>query len=218
ENPMTKNRRHHGLLFLLVFVIFQAVPISLPAAEMTIEGRVFTEAGPLPDAKVYAYSNYADIQSGTSPAATATTDSRGVYHLSLMPGSFYFVARGEIAGRRFFAYHGANPIKLGDEKLWLALLANPENPAAEYVDGDSGIEGKILYKGKPVEGAYVALYRPESKNFKGLGVKTESAGSDGRFKLGVHPGRYVVIAKKIASGISNRPLQKGDLYCYNSKN
>lgn len=215
---MSNSVRSLKFLFLFVLVLFLAAPISTLAAEITVKGRVFTEAGPLPDAKVYAYINYADLRNDTPPAATATTDDQGVYQLNLKPGSYYFIARSENEGRRFFAYHGANPIKIGDEKLWIALMANQENPAAEYIDGPSSIEGRILYKGKPVEGAYVSLYTPESKKFKGLGIKTESAGSDGRFKVRVHPGRYVVVAKKVIDGISNRPLQKGDLYCYNSNN
>jgi hypothetical protein len=76
----------------------------------------------------------------------------------------------------------------------------------------------VSYKGLPVAGAYVALYPPESKTFKGLGVKTESAGNDGRFRIEVQPGRYVVTGRKISDGTGNRPLRKGDLYCYYSRN
>jgi uncharacterized GH25 family protein len=206
-------------LILLLFALLLVLPVSLFAAEdIKVKGRVFNEAGPLADAKVYAYSTYADLQVGTHPAAIAATDDQGVYQISLKQGSYFFIARGESKGYRFFAYHGANPIKIGDNKVWIALMANQENMAAEYSEGTTGIEGKILYKGKPVKGAYVSLYKPDSKSFRGLGVKTESAGNDGRFKLGVSPGRYVVQAKKITGGTSNRPAQKGDLYCYNSNN
>ncbi|HEY3309032.1 MAG TPA: right-handed parallel beta-helix repeat-containing protein [Desulfuromonadaceae bacterium] len=203
-------------LFLFVFLLFQSVPASLLATELS--GRVLTEAGPLTNAKVFAYNLYTGLESGKAPVATAITDLKGVYKMDLSPGSYYFIARGEIGGRPFFAYHGANPIKVGDQKFWLGLLANQENPVAEYADGVTGIEGNILYKQKPVDGAYISIYSPESKNFKKLGVKTESVGSDGKFKLAALPGRYVVTAKKIVGSMSNRPVQKGDLYCYNSNN
>jgi hypothetical protein len=136
--------------------------------------------------------------------------------MNLKSGSYYFIARGDLEGRHYFAYHGANPIKVTDDKFWLALMANQEKPV-EYVDGASGIEGSILYKGKPVDGAYVAIYKPGNK-YKGLGVKTESVGSDGHFKVKLFPDRYMVFAKKNFKGMSNRPLQKGDLWCYNSNN
>jgi hypothetical protein len=220
---MSRIVRCPQILFLLIFVLFQAFPnfiqaaeTSVPASETTIKGRVFTEAGPMPDAKVSAYSSFEDLQNGKPPSAVATTDSEGVYRMGLKPGSYYFVARGDFKGHRYFAYHGANPIKVGDDKFWLALLANPEKPV-EYVDGATGIEGSILFKGRPVDGAYVAVYTP-GKKYKGLGIKTESAGTDGHFNLGLLPDRYMVLAKKNFKGMSNRPLQKGDLWCYNSNN
>jgi hypothetical protein len=170
----------------------------------------------LPDAKVHAYSNFDDLQKGKPPIATAITDREGVYLMNLKTGSYYFIARGDFEGRHYFAYHGANPIKVADEKFWLAFMANQEKPV-EYVDGATGIEGSILYKGKPVDGAYVAIYKPGNK-YKGLGVKTESVGKDGHFKLSLFPDRYMIFAKKNFKGMSNRPLQKGDLWCYNSNN
>ena len=219
---MSKIVRCPQILFLLMLVLMLAFPDLIPAAEIsipaetTIKGRVFTEAGPMSGAKVYAYNIIDDLQSGKAPIASATTDQEGVYRMNLKPGSYYFVARGDFEGRRYFAYHGANPIKVENEKFWLALLANPEKPV-EYVDGATGVEGSILFKGKPVDGAYVAIYTPGKKN-KGLGVKTEAADTNGHFKLGLLPDRYMVLAKKNFKGMSNRPLQKGDLWCYNSNN
>lgn len=200
------------LLFLL------ATSISSHAGDVTIEGRVFTESGPLADALVTVHRGYSDLQRKALPAATARTDKDGVYQLQIPPGSYHFTATGESGGRRFFAYHGSNPLNVVKDKFWLALMATPTDAAPVYVDGSAGVEGRITYKGKPLDGAYLALYKPESKTFKGLGVKTESVGADGRFKLQVEPGNYVVTARKIANGKGNRPLQKGDLFCYYSQN
>jgi len=208
--------RYPRLLLLLLLIMLQAVPTCLLAAEMTVKGRVFTEKGPFPGAKVYAYNSFADFQGGKPPEATATADPDGVYKMNLKPAPYYFIARGELDGSKYFAYHGANPIKVNNDKLWLSLLTNQEKPV-EYVAGATGVEGRITYKGKPVDGAYVALYAPGKKN-KGLGVKTESAGKDGNFKIAAMPGSYVIQAKKNFKGLSNRPLQKGDLFCYNANN
>ena len=192
--------------------------VSAHVGNVMVEGRVFTEAGPLPDALVSVHRSYSDLQQKMPAAATARTDKDGVYQLHLPPGSYHFTAAGQSAGRSFFAYHGGNPVTVVKEKFWLALLATPEDPVPVYGDGSTGIEGRITYKGKPLDGAYLALYKPESKTFKGLGVKTESVGADGRFRLPAEPGNYVVTARKIANGKSNRPLRQGDLYCYYSQN
>jgi len=203
------------LLFLIYSSIFSA---AAQAGNTAIEGRVFTESGPLPNALVSAHRTYNDLQRNLPPAASARTDKDGVYRLPLPPGAYHFTATGQSGGRSFFAYHGSNPITVAQENFWLALMATTTDPPPVYVDGSTGIEGRITYKGKPLDGAYLALYKPDDKTFKGLGVKTESVEADGRFKVNVEPGNYVVTARKIASGKSNRPLQKGDLYCYNSQN
>lgn len=205
------------MLRILVFLLL-AWPLTAFSADVTIEGRVFTESGPLPNARVSAHRSYADLQAGAPPAAIATTDQEGVYRLQLPAGPYYFTARGNRAGREYYAYHGSNPVRADEQKLWLGLMATVTDPAPLYTAGPAAVEGVVTYKGVPVSGAYVALYPPESKTFKGLGIKTESAGNDGRFKIAAQPGRYVVTARKINDGNSNRPPRKGDLYCYYSRN
>src|SRR5512133_529118 len=213
---MSKILRNPILLFLVVCVLVQSFAGAAPAAGMTVKGRVFSEAGPMSNARVFAYNGLDDLQNQKTPAAVAITDGQGVYTMNLPPGSYFFVARSDVGGQSYFAYHGANPIKINNDKLWISLLASQEKPVT-YLPGASGVEGRITYKGKPVEGAYVALYTPGKKN-KGLGVKTESASKDGSFKVSARPGSYVVLAKKNFKGLSNRPLQKGDFFCYNSNN
>ena len=204
--------------FFAFLLLLLATSVTTHAGDVTIEGRVFTESGPLSDALVSAHRSYSDLQRKVQPAATAKTDKDGVYQLHIPPGSYHFTATGESGSRKFFAYHGSNPISVDKENFWLALLATATDSPPVYVDGSPGVQGRITYKGKPLEGAYLALYKPESKTFKGLGVKTESIGADGRFRLQVEPGNYVVTARKIVTGKGNRPLQKGDLYCYYSQN
>ena len=189
-------------------------PIAAMAAEVPIEGRVFTENGPLAGAKVMLYSAFSDIQEGHPRVTSEGADAGGVYRLKAPPGDYFVVARGEQGGKQYFAFHGNSPIRIEKEGLWMALQALPLPGPPVYEPGRTSVEGRLLFKGQPVSNAYVALYRPDSKTFKGLGVKTESAGSDGRFNVAVLPGKYVVIGKKVATGKSNRPLQKGDLYCY----
>lgn len=218
KNRMHTMRCRSAGAFLAFLLFLLVTSVTAHAGDVIIEGRVFTELGPLPDALVSVHRSYSDLRRKVPPAATAKTDKDGVYQLHIPPGSYHFTATGESCGRRFFAYHGSNPINVAKEKFWLALMATTTDPPPVYIGGSPGVEGRITYKGKPLDGAYLALYKPESKTFKGLGVKTESIGADGHFKLQVEPGNYVVTARKIANGKGNRPLQKGDLYCYYSQN
>lgn len=201
---------------MLAFVAL-FLPVVAGAAEVPLQGRIFTAAGPLQGAAVMLYGSYADLRAGKPPVASGSADSDGVYRLNVKPGEYYVVARGKSGGQDYFAYHGNNPIRIGNEGVWITLQAVASSPPTR-LPGATGIEGRLLFKGEPVDGAYVALYRSDSKTFKGLGIKTESAGRDGRFKVSVPPGDYVVIGKKVAGAKSNRPLQKGDLYCYHPAN
>lgn len=202
--------------FLVLMILL--CPLTALSAEDKIEGRVFTEASALPQATVSVYRSYADLLAGSPPVASATTDQEGVYRLHLEPGPYYFIAKGTVNGREYYAYHGSNPVKTDEDNLWVALMATPVDPAPVYTAGTGTVEGVVTFKGQPVPGAYVALYPPDSKTFKGLGVKTESADASGRFKINIQPGKYVITARKIVGGNSNRPPRKGDLYCYYSQN
>ncbi len=197
----------------LLFLLAVLLPVEA-FADVSLEGRVFTEQGPLPGARVMLYDRHSDIAAGQPRAVSRETDGNGMYRMKAPSGDYVIVARGEQGGKAFFAYHGNNPIKLDKDGLWAALQAVEVPGPPVYEPGPTGVEGRLLFKGQPVDGAYVALYRPDSKTFKGLGLKTESADSTGRFSIAIATGKYVVIGKKMSSGKSNRPLQKGDLYCY----
>ena len=214
----SKNFRRKYLPLMLCVLISFVSGIADATTEAVIEGRVFTQAGPLSAATVFAYRSYDDLQKGQSPATQATTDLEGVYRFKLPLGSYFFAARGAQDGRQYYAYQGSNPIKIYDENLWVPLMSTEIEPPPLYTGTSAGIEGRITYKGQPVPGAHIAIYAPENRTFKGLGIKTESASSDGRFKIDIAPGRYVVTARKNGDGDSNRPPRKGDLFCYYSRN
>ncbi|HEY3307264.1 MAG TPA: right-handed parallel beta-helix repeat-containing protein [Desulfuromonadaceae bacterium] len=199
------------LKLLLILSLFLSSPSN--AAETAVTGRILTENGPLAGGGVFAYRNYADIQTGIPVTASERVDNSGRYTMRLPQGEYYLVARGKKDGKVFFAYHGNNPIRVEGDDVWVTLLASEVRPPLQG-KGTAALKGVVTYKGKPVNGSYVVLYKPEAKRFKGLGLRTESTGEDGTFDIPVSSGSFVVIAKKIESGKGNRPLKKGDLYCY----
>ncbi|OGW37074.1 MAG: hypothetical protein A2Y97_01700 [Nitrospirae bacterium RBG_13_39_12] len=201
-------------LFILLFCLY---PILASAGDINIEGRVFTDKGPLKGAKVYVYKSYDDINSGAPLLTSEPTDKQGLYKFQLKEGEYYFTAKGNKDGREFFSYHGNNPIKVEPRNLWLTFMSN-EIKEPVYSEGTASISGVVTYKDSPVKDAYVAVYTPGTKIFKGLGYKTESINADGTFNIHLPPGKYIVIAKKKESGKKMRPLKKGDLFCYYPKN
>lgn len=201
----------------LLLILGLLLPSLSNAAETTVAGRILTESGPLTGGVVFAYRNYSDIQTGTPVSASELVDNAGRYTLRLSQGEYYFVARGKKDGKNYFAYHGNNPIRVESDDAWITLLANEAQPPVRS-KGVAALKGVVTYKGLPVKGAYVSFYKPEARRFKGLGLITEPTGEDGTFDIPVPFGTFVVIAKKIESSKGNRPLKKGDLYCYYPSN
>jgi hypothetical protein len=199
--------------FFPIFFFFWLLPALTLANDINIEGRVFTETGPMEGIKVYVYKNYDDINSGTPFLISEPTDKKGLYRFQLPPGEYFFTAKGNMDGKEFYAYHGKNPIKVETENIWLTFMINETKPPV-YSDGDTSLKGVVTYKGSPVKDAYITLYTPETKKFKGLGYRTESINADGTFNLSLTAGKYIVVAKKKETGKKMRPLKKGDLFCY----
>lgn len=187
--------------------------VCAASRETSIAGRVFSELSPVKGARVYIYKKYDDIQAGRHFRVSDPTGADGLYRSSVPQGRFYFVSRGSQNGKDFFAYHGSNPVNVDQDDAWITFFAL-EKKSPVVSSQTPGLKGVVSYKGQPVKGAYVTLYKPESKNFKGLGFRTESVAGDGTFNFNVPDGKYVVVAKSIESGKGNRPLKTGDLYCY----
>jgi hypothetical protein len=197
--------------FLILF--FCLLPAFAFADNINIEGRVLTGEGPLQGAVVYIYKSYADITKSTPFFTSEPTDEQGLYKFQIPAGEYYFISRGQKDNRKYFSYHGNNPIRIENEKVWLTFMAN-EVKDPVYSEGTTSLKGIVTYKGMPAKGSYVTLYAPDTKKFKGLGSRPESVRIDGTFDITVPAGKYTVIAKKKEDGRRMRPLEKGDLFCY----
>lgn len=200
------------LLAVFLGAIMAAAPVPALAVPAVITGRVLGLGGPVPGARVSAYVRYEDIKAGRPLAESAPADVEGRYRLALEPGRHFLVARGSRGDEELFAYHGNNPVRVEGD-TWVTLLANRVT-ALRHAEGAPGLKGIVTYKGKPVGDAYLSIYKSGTSTFKGLGFRTGSVDSGGRFDVPLQPGSYVVIAKRIAGDRGNRPPREGDLYCY----
>lgn len=201
---------------ILLALLFLLVP-AVAGADFRVEGRVFTPEGALAGARVEVYRSAAELAAGLPYRTSAPTDALGLYALTLPPGSYYATARGKKGSAEYFAYHGANPVKVERDRIWLTFMANEAKPPL-VTPGTTTIRGVVTYKGAPVADAHVTLYREGTTTFKGLGYKTEAGGADGRFAVAAPAGVYTVVAKKVQGGKGLRPLAKGDLFCYYPRN
>lgn len=206
------------IFVLFVFFFFPYPEFSCDAKTM-IEGRVFTEAGPLQGATVHAYTSYDAVISDRASDISAATSNEGQYKLQLPAGDYYMTAKGSKDGIRYFAYLGANPVHVGKENIWIAFMANEVKKPSYSTCSTGGpeVKGVVTYKGKPVKEASIAFYTLDTRKFKGIGYRTESVREDGAFQFSLPPNKYVIIARK-TKGNEIGPLENGDLYCYYPSN
>ncbi len=79
--------------------------------------------------------------------------------------------------------------------------------------GRQGVKGDLHYDGKPLEAAYVFVYRNTSTNLLGpADFASDPSSADGSYHIDLVEGVYYLVARKWASGGSGGPMTSGDLY------
>jgi hypothetical protein len=187
------NKKHfYFQLFLLTLFFYLGTETALAAK---VEGIVMVPEGPLQDAVVYAYPDFASLESNTGGIASQPGEKPGQFLLDLSPGTYFFIARGTVDGIGMFAYHGLNPVSVTDDFQWLPFFAVQTFPAV-CRSGPQGIGGTVLYKGWPVRAGMVSVYDPADGNLRGMGLLSNTLDDNGRFWFDLEQGTYVVIARK----------------------
>ncbi len=209
------------LTAFLLLIIFHAATLY----SAVIEGIVLSEDGPLEDSKVYAYIKYRDIKNGAPDYVSGPGDKKGFYKIDLPAGTYYLTASGKGDEKKFFSYHGANPIRIEGRDLWVPLMAVHETTADVNEALSAKLTGKVTFKGAPVKGAQVSIYplpasvpgselRTPNSAFRGMGLLTSTTDENGIFVMSPEAGEYVIIARNRNSHKGMKPLERGDLFCY----
>lgn len=196
-------------VFLVLFS-----PSTLFASTTTkIEGRVFTEQGPMSGATVTVYADFTDIPQQKALLVSNPTSDDGLFNLAVPPGRYCFTAHGTFQGREYFAFHGGNPVSIQNTNAWFGLMALPVKKP-QHTEGTGVLKGVVTFKGTPVNKGFLSVYQLSAPTFKGLGFKTVSLTKDGTFSLPLPPGNYVITAKMLSHSDSLSPPQQGDLIGY----
>lgn len=204
--------------YSLLMCILMLFCFSVSAKATAIEGVVVTERGPLDGAVVKAYQSMQDALSDKNSIVSTTGKKPGFFRFVLPAGTYFFIASGSAEEKNFFAFHGANPVKIEEDPIWLPFIAFPLTAQIKTSSETSKIVGKVIYKGKPISEAQVSLYSQSGKNIRGLGLETKSTNNNGEFRFTPPPGSYVLVARKRNGGNGKMPLTRGDLFCFYGAN
>jgi hypothetical protein len=144
------------LQLLIYFSIITLFPVIAQGKAALVEGIVLTAEGPLENAKVLAYPDYASLTAGINGYESVEGEKPGQFRLELPTGTYYLIAGGVLNGTKMFSYHGLNPVSISEEYRWLPFFA-VESVSATYEDGPQGIGGTVMYKGQPLAGGVVSV-------------------------------------------------------------
>ncbi len=182
-----------------------------------LEGFLFSREGPVTDGVVRAYADYPSLVAHRWAATSRPGEKPGQYVMEIAPGRYYFTAKGTSNGRPLFSYHGMNPITIDQPYRWLPFFLVASD-GVRYSRGFQGISGRVFYKSAPLNRGIASVYAVDDRQFRGMGLLTNTLDDEGRFFFDLEPGSYVVIARQRRQGSDMGPLHKGDLFCYPANN
>ena len=200
------------------FAVALALLSPRPSSAAVVEGVVLCDSGPVEHPQVRAYASLRDSAGGVPLFRSLSLAKPGQYIIELPPGKYYLTASGTLHGKDYFSFHGANPVTVAEEKLWLPFTTTPRVAAVVKDAESTRLSGVVTFKGKPVTEAQVSLYAAADGQFKGMGLLTRTTGADGSFSFTPEAGDYVVVARKRLASKGDMPLKRGDLFCYLADN
>jgi len=198
------------------FLLVVSCAAAPPAREAPVlSGRVTFRGAPVPGAVVTLHKRYDRTRGHPDLSVRAAAD--GGFRTVVPPGIYYAVAEGVHEGTPVFAFSGQNPVRLESGARWLGMKAVPaEIPVVGPGKAGEGVvvSGEVVYRGAPVENAYVYVYSSPDSLFKGMGMAmSPPTGADGVFDIGNLPeSAYYLVARRREGGGMTGPLEKGDLY------
>lgn len=202
-------------IFLTIALLLAATPVL---AGSGVQGRVAWRGELVPQVRVSAYRQIADIASGDAAAVSAPSALDGTYRLELPVGRYFLVARsftGTPQPGDYFCYYSGAPVTVSAGRytnVGFNLIKVPAEEPPQAASG-AGLRGSISYQGEPLERAYLYVYKDADDGFKGPGYFIQPV-ERGSFRLRLPPGEYYLLVRKRSKGGRFGPIETGDYFNY----
>jgi hypothetical protein len=206
---------------LLALAILALLPGAAEAGG-TVKGKVNAQGKPLAGAVVSFYSRHEGGFLGKPDAESKPTGEDGAFEVAVPKGRYYVLARKTPGGSRVrlipgdhFAYYGGNPVVVGEgESIAIGINGSEVSDVPGRKAGGTGVKGRVLADGKPLDRARVTLYQDGETIFRGIGYASGLTNADGEFSFNLEPGSYYLVARKRAGNEKMGPLGGGDWFGY----
>ena len=196
------------------------------AADGTLKGKVSFRDKPLAGVVLQLWADWRGGFRGT-PVATAPAGPDGAFAIAAPEGRYFVLLRSvnsaldaAPAAGEFFSFYGGNPVALtAGEALSIGINAGTVIvPEQASIPGGTGIRGRVLVDGAPLDRARVTIYQDGETIFRGIGYASALTTADGSFSFSIEPGAYWVVARKRTGDDKMGPLSAGDLFAFASGN
>lgn len=213
-------KRLTGFALALMWLALSTLPA---VAAGVVKGKVNAQGKALEGVIVSFYSGYEGGFRGKPDVESKPTGADGAFEVAVPKGRYYVIARkrvkgtaGKLVAGDFFSYYGGNPVVVGEgDSIGIGIncseiagVADPKLP------GGTGIKGRVLADGKPLDHARVTLYQDGETIFRGIGYASGLTNAKGEFSFNLEPGAYYVVARKRAGNDKMGPLGGGDYFGY----
>lgn len=195
-----------------------------------VKGKVIFRGEPLDGVRVHVYKEAEGDFRGEGFSYSAPSAGSGEFSLSLLPGTYYLVARqgsppfpGKDPGPGgYFGYYGGNPVTVTTgvttESNIQVIRRSEQTGVIEGRRDGAVIQGIVSGPKGLLEGASVHVYSDAARQFRGPGLFGPQGAviggtdSQGRFTIDLPAGTYYLVASKRRSGGFLGPLRPGDLH------
>lgn len=208
--------------FFVVLVVLLAGVAPAPAAQ-GVKGRSSLGGTLVEQIEVRAYGfrpgGFGPL-TGDAPAGTTLTATDGSYRLELPPGRYVVEALKKKGGNRgkspeagdLYCLYSGSPVTVTAGQwtavgLYLVTVAPERRGRGE----NARVSGNIVFKGEPVERAYLYAYASADGAFRGPADLLQPV-AKGAFSVRLPPGVYYLVARKRMRGGAYGPIDTGDLF------
>ncbi len=196
--------------------------VSFASTEGVVKGRAAYKGEVFQGTQILVYKEANEIDLTNPDYVFGPTKIDGTFEFTLPEGKYYLIALKKHRERNdyipeandFYCFYSGAPVEVvsgGISYVGFNMIKIRKGGKDRATKGESGIYGKVLFDGKPLQKCYVYLYKNFASGFRGPAFITYPS-FDGSFKIAVPPGKYYVIARKRQKGGMYGPVEEGDFF------